>query len=224
LGAGDIWTGTAICADTKLVPCWAVGARDSEYALALLDNLRQRLANRVQLTSDGHKPLRDAGEALRLGRRWPGALSAAEVQPRPLTGTREIAVTGNPDPAHVSTSFAERQNLTMRMSVRRFKRLTNAFSKKGANHEAAVALHFMHHKFRAHPPDAAGFASDGGRRGGSAVVGRGYRGTLRLVLELQYSRNCANLLSILIEQYSILTYRDGSLIPWYLNHFVVNLG
>jgi IS1 family transposase len=155
-GAGDVWTWTAICADTKIVPAWMIGGRDGEYALAFMDDLRSRLANRVQLTSDGHKAYLNAvedafGDDVDYATLQKMYGSAPEAQkrysPAQCIGTRREAITGNPDPKHVSTSYAERQNLTMRMAMRRFARLTNAFSKKLANHEAAVALHFMHYNF-----------------------------------------------------------------------------
>ena len=154
--AGDIWTWTAICADTKLVPCWVVGARDSEYALAFIDELRQRLANRVQLTSDGHRPYLEAVEEAfdddvdyAVLQKLYGTAPEAQTRysPAKFIGTKREAITGNPVAEHISTSYVERQNLTMRLSMRRFTRLTNAFSKKLANHDAAVALHFMHHNF-----------------------------------------------------------------------------
>jgi IS1 family transposase len=160
-GAGDTWTWTAICADTKLVPCWLVGARDGEHALAFLDDLRQRLANRVQLTSDGLKAYLEAVEEsfgddvdytmlVKLyGSDVDGPPNSAQrkYSPGQCTGTREAVITGNPDPKQISTSYAERNNLTLRMAMRRFTRLTNAFSKKLANHEAAVALHCMNYNF-----------------------------------------------------------------------------
>jgi IS1 family transposase len=159
--AGDTWTWTAICADTKLVPCWLVGPRDGEYALAFIDDLRPRLANRVQLTSEGLKAYLEAVEesfgndidfamVVKLyGSETEGPPNSAQrkYSPGHCTGTREAMITGNPDPKHISTSYAERNNLTLRMAMRRFTRLTNAFSKKLANHEAAVALHFMHYNF-----------------------------------------------------------------------------
>jgi IS1 family transposase len=155
-GAGDTWTWTAIDAETKLVPSWLIGGRDGEYALAFIDDLRQRLAGRVQLTSDGHKAYLEAVEEA-FGDDVDHAVlqklygTAPEAQksysPAKCIGVRSENITGNPDPKHVSTSYVERQNLTMRMAMRRFTRLTNAFSKKLANHEAAVALHFMHYNF-----------------------------------------------------------------------------
>ena len=154
---GDVWTWTAICADTKLVPSWLVGGRDAEYANAFMADLASRLASRVQLTSDGHKPYLKAVEGA-LG--WDVDYSMlvkhygaspdqpnTRYSPAVCTGCDKQIVKGDPDPAHISTSYVERQNLTMRMKMRRFTRLTNAFSKKLENHEHAIALHFMHYNF-----------------------------------------------------------------------------
>jgi IS1 family transposase len=160
-GYGDLWTWVAIDADTKLVPAWLVGGRDSEYAHAFVMDLRKRLANRVQLTSDGHKPYLEAVEQafgadvdyamlVKLyGGSGEGEAGTAQrkYSPGECVGARKSTVAGSPDPEHVSTSFAERQNLTMRMAMRRFTRLTNGFSKKLSNHEASVALHFMNYNF-----------------------------------------------------------------------------
>ncbi len=155
-GRGDVWTWTAICADTKLVPCWLVGPRDARAAREFLFDLSVRLQNRVQLTTDGHHVYLDAVERV-FGTEIDYAMLVKlyGVSPEPETryspakciGCREQSIKGKPDAAHISTSFAERQNLTRRMSMRRFTRLTNAFSKKVENHAAAVALHFMWYNF-----------------------------------------------------------------------------
>lgn len=156
-GYGDIWTWTAIDADTKLVPCWFVGTRDAGAAYHFMHDLAGRLANRVQLTTDGHRAYLEAVEDAfgcqidyaMLIKIYGNTAEGSEVRYSPAVcmGARKAVIAGRPDHAHVSTSFAERQNLTMRMSMRRFTRLTNAFSKKVENLEAAVALHFMHYNF-----------------------------------------------------------------------------
>lgn len=154
--SGDTWTWTAICADTKLVPCWHVGARHSHAAFEFVSDLATRLKYRVQITSDGHKAYMhtvpeafendvDFSMLVKLYGPTPGG--ERRYSPPTCIGARKRRVVGNPDPRHVSTSFAERQNLTMRMQSRRFTRLTNGFSKKLENHAHAVALHFMYYNF-----------------------------------------------------------------------------
>ena len=156
--AGDVWTWTAICADTKLVPSWAIGDRSSETAIEFMDDLRARMADRVQLTSDGHKAYLEAVEGafggdidyamlVKLYGSDGGVSSEKRYSPAECTGTRKMKVSGKPDDAHISTSYVERQNLTMRMSMRRFTRLTNAFSKKIENHVHSVSFHFMFYNF-----------------------------------------------------------------------------
>ncbi len=157
-GFGDVWTWTALCADTKLVPTWLIGRRDSYTAWLFIQDLAGRLAHRVQLTTDGHKVYLEAVEnafgadvdyamLVKLYGGDSGREAEARYSPAQCLGTRTVCIAGNPDPANISTSFAERNNLTLRMSMRRFTRLTNAFSKKVDNLKAAVALHFMHYNF-----------------------------------------------------------------------------
>jgi len=173
---GDCWTWTAIDADSKLLVSYQVGGRDAEYALMLMDDLRGRLANRVQLTTDGHKAYLQAveetfgadidyGMLVKLyGPETSGQGHERKYSPSECVGARKDK-TGNPDPRHVSTSYTERANLTMRMSMRRFTRLTNAFSKKLQNHEYMVALYALWYNFvrihktlRVTPAMAAGIA------------------------------------------------------------------
>lgn len=155
-GAGDIWTWTAIDADTKLMPSWYIGARDSAAAQHFIGDLALRLANRVQLTSDGHKAYLDAieqsfgadidyAQLVKIYGEPTGAVG--RYSPGECIGTEMRRVEGRPDPEHISTSYAERANLTMRMGMRRFTRLTNAFSKKVENHAHMVSLHMMYYNF-----------------------------------------------------------------------------
>lgn len=155
---GDVWTWTAIDADSKLAISYLVGGRDGEYAIALMDDLRSRLENRVQLTTDGHKAYLEAVEGafggdvdyaqlIKLYGQPAGKTAERKYSPAECCGIRKEIVEGDPDKKYVSTSYVERQNLTMRMAMRRFTRLTNAFSKKVENHAHAVALHFMNYNF-----------------------------------------------------------------------------
>ena len=155
-GIGDVWTFTAICPDTKIVPTWLVGSRDSGCAYEFMTDLSERLANRVQLTTDGHKMYLEAVEGAfgadidySMLHKLYGADPEPDKRysPAKCIGVTHQPIMGDPDPDHVSTSIVERQNLNMRMSMRRFTRLTNAFSKKVENLAHAVSLHFMFYNF-----------------------------------------------------------------------------
>jgi len=156
-GAGDTWTWTAIDADSKLIVSYLVGGRDSRYANAFMDDVASRLATRVQLTTDGHKAYLEAVEGafgadvdyaqlVKIYGKSPES-AKGRYSPAECTGAKKHPIEGDPDEKHISTSYVERQNLTMRMHMRRFTRLTNAFSKKVENHVYAVALHFMYYNF-----------------------------------------------------------------------------
>lgn len=155
-GFGDVWTWVAIDAETKLVPSWSVGLRDANYAQKFMDDLKSRLANRVQLTTDGHKVYLWAVEnafgsevdyAMLIKIYGQQPEGEKRYSPAECIATETQIMQGNPEITKISTSYVERQNLTMRMNMRRFTRLTNAFSKKIQNLEYAVALHFMYYNF-----------------------------------------------------------------------------
>jgi IS1 family transposase len=154
--AGDLWTWVALDADTKLIPSWKIGDRSGATAIEFVCDLSKRLANRVQVTSDGHRAYLEAVEAgfgadvdyaqlIKMYGEVPHP--AGRYSPAQIQGAKTFCCTGDPDPAHISTSYVERQNLTMRMSMRRFTWLTNGFSKKVENHGHSVAVHFMYYNF-----------------------------------------------------------------------------
>jgi IS1 family transposase len=155
-GVGSIWTWVALDADSKLAISWLVGNRDAAYAHTFMQDVAARLSNRVQLTTDGLKAYLEAVEgafgddidfAQLVKLYGPSIEGEHRYSPAECTGAQKEKVTGNPKRKYISTSFVERQNLTMRMNMRRFTRLTNGFSKKVQNHALAVALHFMYYNF-----------------------------------------------------------------------------
>ena len=156
-GVGEVWTWTALDADSKLIVSWVVGNRSATTALYLMDDVQQRLTHRVQLTTDGHRAYLDAVEAtfgpeidyamlVKLYGRQEGQADTRH-SPAECIGTRKTVIQGDPDPAKISTSCVERQNLTMRMGMRRLAWLTNAFSKRIDKHAAMMALYFLHSNF-----------------------------------------------------------------------------
>jgi IS1 family transposase len=173
-GWGDTWTWTALDADSKLCVSYRVGGRDGAIAYEFMHDLASRLAHRVQLTTDGHRVYLNAVEnafgseidyAMLIKIYGNESSNDTKYSPPECIDCKPIGITGRPDPKHISTSFVERQNLTMRMGMRRFTRLTNGFSKKVENHAAMVAIHFMHYNFarihktlRVTPAMAAGLA------------------------------------------------------------------
>jgi IS1 family transposase len=154
-GVGDVWTWTAIDADTKLIPSFTVGNRDAASARILIEDLAGRVKSRIQLTTDGLRVYLEAVEGAfgadvdyaMLVKTYESSQEETRYSPPICTSCERKAVMGRPDPKHISTSFIERSNLSIRMGIRRFTRLTNAFSKKVENHAAAFALFLMHYNF-----------------------------------------------------------------------------
>ena len=157
-GAGDTWTWTALDSDSKLIVSWLVGGRDTEYAIMFMDDVKSRLASRVQLTTDGLRAYLvavegafgsdvDFAQLVKLYGEPKADSPERKYGPSECTGTRCYTREGSPDPKHISTSYVERQNLTMRMHMRRFTRLTNGFSKKFENHMWMVALYTVYYNF-----------------------------------------------------------------------------
>jgi IS1 family transposase len=154
-GYGDVWTFTAICADTKLIPTWLVGERTKDDAEVFLTDLASRMANRIQLSTDGHgiyestvgRSFNHEVDWAQIQKKYASAGEPGKYSPAICTGIRTRVLKGNPDESRISTSYVERQNLTMRMGMRRFTRLTNGFSRKVENLSHAVSLHFMFYNF-----------------------------------------------------------------------------
>jgi IS1 family transposase len=155
---GDVWTWTALDADSKLIVSWLVSDRSAEAAKEFMDDVASRLVRRVQMTTDGlssyptvieaaFKGKVDYAQLVKLYGPEGTTVGTGRYSPPRCIGAKSEVISGSPDPKHIATSFVERQNLTMRMSMRRFTRLTNAFSKKFENHAHAVAIHFMHYNF-----------------------------------------------------------------------------
>ena len=156
LGYGDTWVWTVVCADTRLIPCWKVGRRDTATAKVFLTDLASRLKHRVQLTTDGHNAYLQAVEetfgaeidySMLVKLYGPAPESERRYSPPVCVGTQTMRIMGQPRGESISTSYVERTNLTMRLGMRRFTRLTNGFSRKLENHECAIALHMMYYNF-----------------------------------------------------------------------------